>query len=320
MILVTGATGFVGMALIRHLNKATNHSITAVTRKIIPDLPTTIFQVCINNLDAKIVWTDTLKDIDVIIHTAARVHIMNEKEHNPLHAFRETNVEGTLNLAKQAAKAGVKRFIYLSSIKVNGEFTQPQHPFTANDLPHPVGAYAQSKYEAEQALQALAKQTNIEIVIIRPPLVYGEGVKGNFLTMMKWLNKGIPLPFARIHNTRSLVALENIIDLIEQCLYHPAAVNEVFLVSDDHDLSTSQLLKQLQQHLKKANSLYFFPTSLLTLLATLIRKTTVSQRLFSSLQIDMEKTKTHLNWVPPVSMEKALQKTAVFYQENLPKK
>ncbi len=262
-------------------------------------------------------WTHTLTKVNTDIHLAARVHIMSDSAADPLAEFRFMNTAVTLNLARQATAAGVRRFIFLSSVKVNGEFTQHDQPFTAADICHPDDPYAVSKYEAEQGLIEIAVQTGMEIVIIRPPLVYGPGVKGNFLSMMRWLHKGIPLPLGAVHNQRSLVALDNLIDLITVCIDHPAAANQTFLVSDGEDLSTPELLQRLGAALGKPARLLPVPQSLLETILNLLGKHAIAQRLCGNLQIDISKTRDRLGWTPPVSVDQALRQTAQAYLQKM---
>jgi nucleoside-diphosphate-sugar epimerase len=236
---------------------------------------------------------------------------MNEMDADPLAEFRRVNVEATANLARQAVAAGVRRFVYLSSIKVNGEFTETGCPFTADDVPAPEDPYGVSKYEAEQLLRQIASDSGMEVVIIRPPLVYGPGVKANFESMMVWLFRGVPLPLGALsHNRRSLVALDNLVDLIVTCLNHPAAANETFLVSDGEDLSTVDLLKRMGAALGHPARLFHMPPPVLRLGAQLVNKPGIYQRLCGSLQLDIAKTKQLLGWVPPVSVNEGLLKAA----------
>jgi UDP-glucose 4-epimerase len=241
---------------------------------------------------------------------------MNERDADPLAAFRRVNVRGTLRLAEQAAQCGVRRFIYLSSIKVNGEGTWPGRPYTADDQPAPLDPYGVSKLEAEHGLQVLAVKTGMEIVIIRPVLVYGPGVKANFRSMMAWLNRGVPLPLGAITNKRSLVALDNLVDLIMTCIHHPAAANQVFLVSDDEDLSTSELLRRMARALGRPARLLPLPMWILKGTAQLLGKRALSQRLCGSLQVDIDKTKSLLEWTPAISVDGALAKTAKDFLEH----
>ncbi|MFJ2382833.1 UDP-glucose 4-epimerase family protein [Pseudomonas protegens] len=313
-VLVTGATGFVGKALLARLVKSGIAVVAAVRGSA--EVPAPASTMRIENLDGHAQWLDGLKNVDVVIHSAARVHVMNDTEVDPLAAFRRVNVEGTLNLARQAAAAGVKRFIFISSIKVNGEETENGRRYRADDVPAPADPYGVSKMEAEQGLRELAKETPLEVVIIRPVLVYGPGVKANFLSMMRWLDKGVPLPFGSINNRRSLVALDNLVDLIVTCMDHPAATNQTFLVSDGDDLSTTGLLSKMAQALGRNARLLPVPSKLLELGATMLGKRSLSQRLCGSLQVDIEKTRTVLGWNPPLSTEEALAVTARHYQEK----
>jgi len=309
-ILVTGANGFVGRALCKALHQS-SYQVRTATRtnkhQTSPD------QFLVGDIIATTQWEQVLPDINVVIHLAARVHVMNDQAVDPLSEFRKVNVDGTLNLARQAAMAGVKRFIFISSIKVNGESTAANHPFSADDIPAPADAYGISKREAEDALRLLAEETGLEVVIIRPPLVYGPGVKANFLSMMRWLHKGLPLPLGNIDNKRSLVALDNLVDLIATCVDHPAAANQTFLVSDDEDLSTSGLLHRMAKALGKTAWLLPFPSWLLTTLAGLIGKKAVAQRLCDSLQVDITKTRQVLNWTPPINVDEGLRRVAQKY-------
>jgi len=239
---------------------------------------------------------------------------MNDKDSDPLTEYRRVNVDGTINLARQAAAAGVRRFIFISSIKVNGERNYIGKPFTAEDIPAPEDAYGQSKWEAERGLLKIGTQSGMEIVIIRPPLVYGLGVKGNFATLIKIVQKGIPLPMGKIKNKRSLVALENLVDLICICIEHPAAANQIFLASDGEDLSTTELLKGVAKAAEVSSRLIPLPASVLMFVASLLGKRAVAQRLLGSLQIDISKTRNLLDWTPPLSVEKGLRRCFV---ENL---
>jgi UDP-glucose 4-epimerase len=255
-------------------------------------------------------WSTALNGVSVVVHCAARVHVMRDTSVDPLEEFRRVNVQGTLNLARQAAAAGVRRFVFVSSIKVNGEATQPGCPFTADDILAPLDPYGVSKMEAEQALREIVRQTGMEVVIIRPPLVYGPGVKANFAAMMRWLQRGVPLPLGAIHNQRSLVALDNLVDLIMTCIKHPAAANQTFLVSDGEDASTTELLRRMGQAMGHPARLLPVPASWLKLAAGLIDKRDVAQRLCGSLQVDISKTRELLGWVPPVSLDEGLRRAA----------
>lgn len=315
-VLLTGASGFVGAAVQAHLLGDSRFVVRSVYRQVSQQLSPRL-QVCqVPGLEPDTDWQTALQDIEVVIHCAARVHVMNERDSDPLAAFRRVNVQGTLRLAEQAAQSGVRRFIYLSSIKVNGESTLPGRSYTADDQPAPLDPYGVSKLEAEQALQALSAKTGMEVVIIRPVLVYGPGVKANFRSMMSWLNRGVPLPLGAITNKRSLVALDNLVDLIVTCIHHPAAANQVFLVSDDEDLSTSDLLRRMALALGRPARLLPLPMWLLSGSAHLLGKSALSQRLCGSLQVDIEKTKALLEWTPAISVDGALAKTAKDFLEH----
>lgn len=312
-VLVTGASGFVGEAVVLKLLVDQQFSPIAAARgatRLQGLCPVQPFDL----IHTKVL--PALDDVQVVIHAAARVHVMNETAVDALAEFRKVNVEGTLNLAQRAAKSGVKRFIFISSIKVNGESTHPGKPFTADDRPNPQDPYGVSKYEAEEALKQLGRATGMEVVIIRPPLVYGPGVKANFLSMLNWLNKGIPLPLGAIRNQRSLVAIGNLVSLVVTCIDHPLAANQTFLVSDGEDLSTTQLLHRLSRALGKPARLLHMPELLLTLAASALGKKAIAQRICGSLQVDIAKNRELLGWVPPVSMDKAMRQTAGHYLEK----
>ena len=315
-ILLTGASGFVGSAVQARLLDSRDVTLRSAYRQL-PGQPRPNLQVCqVGALDPDTDWQASLVDIQVVIHCAARVHVMEETDADPLAAFRRANVQGTLQLARQAAEAGVRRFIYLSSIKVNGECTQPGQAYTANDPPAPLDPYGVSKQEAEQGLLALAEQTGMEVVIIRPVLVYGPGVRANFLSMMNWLSKGVPLPLGSITNKRSLVGLDNLVDLIVTCIEHPGAANQVFLVSDGEDLSTSELLHRMGRALERPARLLPMPMWLLGCAASLLGRKSIHQRLCGSLQVDIEKTRMLLDWTPVTDVDSQLKKTAEYFLEQ----
>ena len=313
--LITGGSGFIGRALTRYA-QVQGHDVRLVHRRSKnTDGTVGVETVGIDGLSMNTDWTAALRKVEVVVHLAARVHVMNEKSSNPLSEFRRVNVDGTANLARQAAVAGIRRFIFLSSIKVNGESTQDRPPFTADDLPAPEDPYGVSKYEAEEVLRQIAAETGMEVVIIRPPLVYGPGVKANFEFMMRWLARGVPLPLAAVtYNRRSLVALDNLVDLIVICLNHPAAANQTFLASDGEDLSTADLLSRMGGALGKPVRLFYMPPALLKLGAQLLYKSSIYQRLCGSLQIDITKTSQLLGWTPPVSANEGLRRAAEGFQ------
>lgn len=315
-ILLTGATGFVGGAILKRLHAENKYSVMVAVREGARDTIKNVPQIRIESFDGDTKWEGHFANVDVIIHSAARVHVMNDVETDPLAAFRKVNVEGTMNLARQAANAGIRRFIFISSIKVNGEGTEHGVAYTADDIPAPRDPYGISKMEAEQGLRKLAADTAMEVVIIRPVLVYGPGVKANFLNMMRWLDKGIPLPFGAIHNSRSLVAIDNLVDLIVTCIDHPAAANQTFLVSDGEDLSTTVLLSKMAKALNKPARLIPIPSWMLQGVAALVGKKGLSQRLCGSLRVDISKTRSLLGWTPPRSVDEALANTAEHFLEN----
>ncbi len=312
--LVTGANGFVGSALCETLRRHGRK-----VREAVRSGSETSDIVSVGSICGSTDWTRAVHGCDVVIHLAARVHIMNDTDRDPLQAFREGNLDGTLTLAEQAAESGVGRFIFISSIKVNGEETVPDRPFRADDKANPSDPYGISKHEAEVALQQLAMRTGMEVVCIRPVLVYGPGVRANFLSMMRWLQRGFPLPLGSIENSRSLVALDNLIDLIATCIDHRAAANQTFLVSDGEDISTTALLYRMGKALGRPAMLIPVPSWLLKACATIIGKRAVARRLLDSLSVDIGKTRSLLGWKPPLSVDEGLQRTAEHYLVSLEK-
>jgi len=307
-VLVTGANGFVGRALCSEV-AIRGFEVGGMTR--LPwHLPSGIESFVVDFMDESADCREGLIGCLVLVHAAARVHVMADTAENPLDEFRRINVEGTLNLARQAAAAGVRRFVFISSVKVNGEATQLGHPFCVDDAPAPLDPYGISKMEAEQGLREIAAKTGMEVVIIRPPLVYGPGVKANFAAMMRWLQRGVPLPLGAIDNRRSLVALDNLVDLILTCITHPAAANQTFLVSDGEDVSTMQLLRRMGQALGRPARLLPVPAGLLELGAALVGRRDMAQRLCGSLQVDIDKTRQLLGWSPPLTLDQGLKKAA----------
>ncbi|WP_211164129.1 UDP-glucose 4-epimerase family protein [Parazoarcus communis] len=317
-ILLTGASGFVGSGVRRSLLQR-GMPVRSVFRSETSALMSDIRGDTVElqpSLGGSTDWRTAVAEIDAVVHCAARVHVMRDTAVDPLSEFRNINTLGTMNLARQAAAAGVKRFVFVSSIKVNGEGTAPGMPFTAQQVPNPIDPYGVSKWEAEQELHALAAETGMEVVIIRPVLVYGPGVKANFLNMMKWLYEGVPLPLGAIHNKRSLVALDNLVDLIVTCIDHPQAANQTFLVSDGEDLSTTELLQRMSRAFGKRPRLLPVPVWMLEAAASLLGKKSVAQRLCGSLQVDISCTCERLGWTPPVSVDAALRKTAQHFLDQ----
>lgn len=271
---------------------------------IFETVPTTL----VGAIDGHTAWTAALSGVSTVVHAAARVHVMSDSSADPLAEFRRVNVDGTLNLASQAAAAGVKRFVFVSSVKVNGEQTLAGQPFSEADVGAPQDAYGQSKHEAEMGLRALASDTGMEVVIIRPPLVYGPGVKANFAALMRAVQRGWPLPLGAVHNQRSLVALDNLVDLIVTCLDHPAAANQTFLVSDGQDLSTAQLVQGMAQAAGVSARLLPVPVWALQAGAGLLGTGAAVQRLCGNLQVDISKARSLLGWVPPVTVAEGLRR------------
>jgi nucleoside-diphosphate-sugar epimerase len=309
-ILLTGATGFVGQAIAANLSAKKRFKVCGAVRQDSVKSPQGLRLITVGEIDDSTEWNAALAGNEIIIHTAARAHIMKDSVADPLAEYRRVNVGGSLNLARQAIEAGVKRFIFISSIKVNGEGTLPGKPYTADDQPQPVDPYGISKAEAEQELRSLIETSAMDLVIIRPPLVYGPGVKANFLSMMRWLWRGVPLPFALTRNKRSFVALGNLVDLITTCIESPVASNKTFLVSDGDDLSTSELLRAMGQALSKPARLFPVPVALMSVAARITGRPAIAQRLFESLQVDISATRQTLNWSPPLSVIEAMKETA----------
>ncbi len=304
-VIVTGAGGFVGKVLVDQL-VGTGRDVTGIVRRVLPG--DNCFKTIQIDIGPKTDFSSLLHSIDSIIHLAARVHRMGEPEADSLKRFRAVNVEGTLNLARQAALAGVKRFVFLSSVKVHGETTKPGSPFRESDPPAPEDAYAKSKYEAEQGLVEIAEKTGMEVVIIRPPLVYGPGVKGNFRVLLNWIRKGVPLPLGAIDNRRSLVGIDNLVDFIITCMEHPAAANQVFLISDGEDLSTTELLRRAGQAMGRPARLIPVPPAILQRGAAMLGEKDMARRLLGSLQVDISKACNLLGWKPVATVDQGLKR------------
>jgi nucleoside-diphosphate-sugar epimerase len=309
-VLVTGASGFIGSALVQRLVADGRHRVRAAVRRPLERLDPSVEQVHVGDLGAETQWKAALEGVDVVVHASARVHVMRDDAGDPLREFRAVNVAGTLHLARSAAAAAVRRFVFVSSIKVNGEATAPGHPFRADDAPAPCDPYGVSKREAEDGLQALARGSALQVVIVRPPLVYGPGVKANFAAMMRLLCRGLPLPLGAIHNQRTLVALDNLVDLLVTCIEHPAAANQTFLAGDPEDLSTTDLLRRLGSALGRPARLVPVPSHWVEFAAGLLGQRAVAHRLCRSLQVDIGKAAQLLGWKPPLAVDAALRRTA----------
>jgi nucleoside-diphosphate-sugar epimerase len=309
-VLVTGATGWIARCLIDSADFRALGVIRAATRNSEAVLPAGVERACIPSLLADADLRPVVAGVDVVVHAAARVHIMHERTADPLAEFRRVNVSGTVNLARQAAAAGARRFVFLSSIKVNGEETSTGQPFVASDRPNPRDPYGISKYEAEEELTALGQSTGMEIVIIRPVLVYGPGVKANFLAMMRAVAAGIPLPFRMVRNARSLVAVDNLTNLITLCTHHPRAAGATFLVSDGEDLSTPELLRRVGTAVGRPARLIPVPVALLSAAATVAGRGAEIHRLCASLQVDIGNTRRALGWNPPITVDEGLRRAA----------
>lgn len=305
-VLVTGANGFVGRALCPHL-AALGHEVFPVVRRQ-SHIPGEII------LQSAASWTAALKMCDSVIHLAARAHDMQDQVRNPLQAFRLSNVDTTMELATRAVDAGVRRFVFMSTIKVNGEETSPGRSFRPEDSTDPKDPYAISKWEAEQGLFEIAKRTGLEVVIIRPPLVYGAGVKGNFANLIKWVKKGVPLPFGALHNRRSMIGLDNLLSFTALCAdidRAPNAKGQVFLVSDGDDVSTTELLRRVAKAYGCRNRLFSVSERLVRLLARCTGNASLAKRLFGSLIVDDSNARRMLGWHPPSTMDEQLQKMAL---------
>lgn len=306
-VLVTGATGFVGSALVERLSRERGWMPVAGCRRQVA-IPAGAMWTLTPSLGPNADWMSALKGVHAVVHAAARVHVMEESAADPLAAYREANVEGTLALARQAALSGVRRFVFVSSIKVNGESSRPGEAFLATDAPAPEDPYGISKAEAEAALFALEREAGMEVVVVRPPLVYGPGVGGNFKRLLRWTQSGLPLPLGAVDNRRSLVGLDNLVDLLVTCLGHPEAAGSVFLVSDGEDLSTSELLRRIGAAMGRPARLWSIPPLLLQIFASALGRAEVARRLLDSLQVDISHTRDTLGWTPPISVDEGIQR------------
>lgn len=303
MILVTGSNGFVGRALCATLAARGLAQRGAVRNGAGPR------QVAVGELDGATDWRAALAGCSTVVHLAARVHVMDDRSADPLAQFRKVNVDASVNLARQAHAMGVKRLVFVSSVKVNGESTLPGKPFSASDAPRPADPYGVSKFEAEQALLALGRESGMEVVIVRPPLIYGPGVKANFLSLLKVVARGWPLPLARVAGRRSMVALDNLADLLVTCAFHPRAPGQVFMVSDGVDLSVPELVRMLAHAMGKPARLVPVPVGLMRAGASMLGRSGMTDRLFGSLQVDIAHTRALLEWSPVVLPQDAIEET-----------
>ncbi|WP_019024030.1 MULTISPECIES: SDR family oxidoreductase [unclassified Thioalkalivibrio] len=309
-VLVTGASGFVGGAVVARLAGEGRWRPAAASRRELVT-PEEAEWVMSPSLGVDADWASAVRGAEAVVHAAARVHVMDEDSADPLAEYRQTNVEGTLALARQAAGAGVRRFVFVSSIKVNGEETAPGQAFASADVPAPMDPYGVSKAEAEAGLFALGRETGMEIVVVRPPLVYGPGVGGNFARMMHWVARGVPLPLGAVDNRRSLVGLDNLVDLLVTCLEHPGAANRVLLAGDGEDLSTTDLLRRVAAAMERRARLVPVPPLLLRAGARAVGRGEMARRLLDSLQVDISDTRETLGWEPPVCVDEGLRRAVV---------
>ena len=315
--LVTGANGFVGKPLCAELLRQ-GQSVRAALRSANSPVEN-VEMAAVGSIDGKTDWTEALRGVGVVIHLAARVHVMRETAGDPLAEFLEVNLHGTVNLAQQATRAGVKRLVYVSSIKVNGEQTGATQPFTELGEANPQDPYAISKWQAEQALQRIAQETGLEVVIVRPPLVYGPGVKGNFISLLTAIERGIPLPLAGANNARSLLYVGNLVDALIACATHPAAAGQTYLVSDGEDVSTAMLVEKIAKALGRNSRSFYFPPALLRTVAALLGRAEQVDRLLGSLRVSGEKIRSELAWTAPYTLEQGLRATADWYRKSLPR-
>ena len=315
--MVTGANGFIGTPVCEHL-LSIGRKVQGAIRS--PDRSVTMAAGCksisVGDIGPQTFWGDALAGVEAVVHLAARVHIRHDARAAKLSTYRHINTEGTLNLARQCAAAGVRRFIFLSSIKVNGERTDSGRPFRPEDKPDPADSYGISKMEAEKSLLNLADETGMEVVIIRPPLVYGPGVKANFLRLMKLVDTGIPLPLASINNRRSLIYLENLVDAVCTCIDHPNSAGKIFLVSDGEDLSTPDLLRLLAKAMGKPARLIPVSNFFLSWIAKLSGRFNPFRKIAGSLTVDISKTRKDIGWLPPYSVENGIQETVNWYMNQ----
>lgn len=321
IIAVTGASGFIGQALCKVL-PSKGYKVRAISRKIdsvIQGDSAFLEFTKGGDIGAQTDWSNVLTGVECVVHCAARVHIVKEYSHDSLSKYREINTYGTLHLARESLRFGVKRFIFLSSVKVNGEFSHPGRPFQPEVDFAPEDPYALSKFEAEQGLLKLARNSDMEIIIVRVPLVYGPGVKANFASLIKWVKIGLPLPFLGLRNKRSLIAIENLVDFICLCINRRRSIkakNQIFMISDGDDVSTADLILKVAASYKKSQILFKIPLNLLRFIASITGRTRYIDSLFGSLQVDIRKTQNLLGWSPIVTMDEQLLKMAKLESEN----
>ncbi|MEN5035225.1 SDR family oxidoreductase [Pseudomonas sp. TWI929] len=314
-VLVTGAGGFIGQALCKCLEGAEDIEVVGAVRALPAQALGRSQLVAVGDIDEHTDWSQALAGVSVVVHLAARAHVLNEQSKDPLTEFRRVNVDGALALFQQAIDAGLKRFVFISSIGVVGGSTQGK-PFTETTPPAPHADYACSKFEAEEALKALSQSSGVELVIVRPPLVYAAHAPGNFARLLKLVALGVPLPFGYVSNQRSMVALENLVDFIALCVCHPAAAGETFHVSDDEDVSLPQMLTLLGRGMGRRVLLLPVPTGLMAIGAQLVGKKNVYTQLCGSLQVDASKSRLLLGWRPPISAEAALMQAGEHFKRS----
>jgi nucleoside-diphosphate-sugar epimerase len=314
-VLITGANGFVGKSLCEEMLHQ-GWQVKAAMRSS-TQMPDGIEVVEVEDIDGNTDWRKVLHEVEVIIHLAARVHMMEDAVEDPLQEYLKVNFHGTENLAQQAVRAGVKRFIYVSTIKVNGEETRGHYRYSEQDMPAPQGPYAISKWQAEQVLHYIAQESDLQVVIIRPPLVYGPGVKGNFNNLLAAIGKGIPLPLAGAHNKRSLVYVGNLVSALIVCVTHPVATGQTYLVCDGKDMSTAFLVKKISEAFGRGNRSFYFPPMLLRIAASVLGRADQIDRLFGALRVSDAKLRGELRWNAPYTIEQGLSATAVWYRQHI---
>ena len=312
--LITGANGFVGQPLCAELLRQ-GLSVRAALRSL-GQFTDGAEVVAVGNIDGDTDWMKVLQGVDVVIHLAARVHVMQDTATDPAAEFLKVNLHGTVNLARQAARAGVKRLVYVSSVKVSGEGTGDARPFTELDEPNPQDPYGVSKWQAEQVLQRIAQQTGMKIVIVRPPLVYGPGVKGNFISLLAAIDKGMPLPLAGAKNARSMIYVGNLVDALIVCATRPAAAGQTYLLSDGEAVSTAKLVDEIAEALGRKSRSFYFPPGLIRFAASILGRSAQVDRLFGSLRVNDEKIRRELSWTPPYTLAQGLRDTVDWYRRS----